>query len=107
MNVQGDEPLIAPRGHRRRGGGSREKTPKAPSSLSRTRSRDRAQDWLDPNAVKVVTDARLRALFLAAPIPSRRPGMTQRELAANLYYKHIGLYVYPKDGAPELTRLGS
>jgi 3-deoxy-manno-octulosonate cytidylyltransferase (CMP-KDO synthetase) len=53
----------------------------------------RAEFALDPNIVKVVTDAQGYAIYFSrAPIPYLR----QPEERA-VYYKHIGLYVYQRD----------
>lgn len=98
VNVQGDEPLIAPR-----------MIDQAVTPLKRNPSLTMGtlkspilsvEDYLNPNVVKVVTDRQGFALYFSrAPIPH------PRDLAANLQehlaevkaYKHVGLYVYRKD----------
>jgi 3-deoxy-manno-octulosonate cytidylyltransferase (CMP-KDO synthetase) len=53
----------------------------------------------DPARVKVVTDARGRALYFSrAPIPHRREPTDD---AADLYWQHLGIYAYTR---PALTR---
>jgi len=54
------------------------------------------EDWLNPNYVKVVRNARGHALYFSrAPIPWKREG-TSREppMPADLACRHIGLYAY-------------
>ena len=104
VNVQGDEPLIA-----------REAIDDAVQLAEQTQGAivtlksaivDR-QTLLDRNTVKVVTDSKGFALYFsrsaipAGPVPVDGDG----ELPPNLYYKHIGLYVYPKAVLTELTRI--
>ena len=58
-------------------------------------------DFHDPGEVKVVIDARRRALYFSrAPIPH------PREAAGSLsYYKHIGLYAFRNAFLQEFTKL--
>ncbi len=52
---------------------------------------DRESDWLDPNVVKLVTDAGGKALYFSrAPIPHVRDGDWSQTQAR----RHIGLYAY-------------
>ncbi len=52
---------------------------------------DSREQWLDPNVVKLVLDARGHALYFSrAPIPARRDG----DWPAGLALRHIGLYAY-------------
>lgn len=94
VNVQGDEPLIDP--------GLIDTV--AALALSRpdcaittaAHPLDDAADWLNPNVVKVVTDAAGNALlFSRAPIPCWRdaPGATALP-AEPRPLRHIGLYAY-------------
>jgi len=98
VNVQGDEPLIDPRmidqavNAVRRNPGVVMGTLKSPITS--------AEEFLNPNVVKVVTDRHGFALYFSrAPIP--HPRDLADDLAANLdrieAFKHIGLYVYRKD----------
>lgn len=99
VNVQGDEPLIAPHAIDDAVQVA-EDTPGAVVSLKSVIVDRRT--LVDPNAVKVVTDRKGFALYFSrSPIPVPRDG----GIPPNLYYKHIGLYVYPKDLLLELTRL--
>ncbi|HUS23957.1 MAG TPA: 3-deoxy-manno-octulosonate cytidylyltransferase [Candidatus Binatia bacterium] len=95
VNVQGDEPLMPPALIRQ-----------AAVLLAEDRGADIATlahplhelaDWLNPNFVKVVLDARGRALYFSrAPIPWRRDGATREapRLPEGLAFRHIGLYAY-------------
>jgi 3-deoxy-manno-octulosonate cytidylyltransferase (CMP-KDO synthetase) len=104
VNVQGDEPLVAP--------GAvddaillAERSPGAIVSLRQAIS-DRAS-VLDPNVVKVVTDLRGFALYFSrSPIPwPGPPPIDEAPLPRNVYFKHIGLYVYPRARLLSLSAL--
>ena len=99
VNVQGDEPLLAGanidalvRGLLADGG--------APmATLCRPLEPERADD---PNAVKVVRDARRRALYFsrsAIPYP-RHP-----ELAAPLWRLHLGIYAFRREALARFVAL--
>ena len=99
VNVQGDEPMIAPEAIDEAVSLARSSEGAITTLSSAIHDRD---EVLDPNTVKVVTDRRGFALYFSrAPIPPPGPG----PLEAGLHWKHIGLYVYPKDVLLELTRL--
>lgn len=96
VNVQGDEPFVR-REHletairRVREPGCDVATVAAPIEA--------VEEWRDPAAVKVVRDARGRALlFSRAPIPFRRDGAPGAEdFATGLYLRHIGIYAYRRE----------
>ena len=66
-------------------------------------------EFMDPNAVKVVSDARGRALYFSrAPIPWNRDGApgglaSQREFAGAR--RHVGLYAYRRAALERLAQL--
>jgi len=116
VNVQGDEPLIAPEAIDE-AVQLAEQTQKvaqesAPGAIITLKSAivDR-QTLLDRNAVKVVTDIHGFALYFSrSAIPAGPAGVAvsgdrDDELPKNVYYKHIGLYVYPKAVLMKLTRI--
>jgi 3-deoxy-manno-octulosonate cytidylyltransferase (CMP-KDO synthetase) len=99
VNVQGDEPVLAPEtidaavepfaGD-----------PGLEMSTLRRRITDRAEHE-NPNVTKVVVDAQGYALFFSrAPIPYTRPGKP-----AAPAWAHVGLYVYRRDTLLRLATL--
>jgi 3-deoxy-manno-octulosonate cytidylyltransferase (CMP-KDO synthetase) len=94
VNVQGDEPLMPP-------GMIREAadllaTDAAADIATLCHALHAREDWLNPNFVKVVLDARGHALYFSrAPIPWKREGLSRESpLPTGLAYRHIGLYAY-------------
>ena len=61
----------------------------------------------DPACVKVVFDARQRALYFSrSPIPFAREGLEKLDklqIDTPLYFQHVGLYVYRRETLLELT----
>jgi 3-deoxy-manno-octulosonate cytidylyltransferase (CMP-KDO synthetase) len=99
INLQGDEPLIAPEAIRQAVAPLLEDSSLVLSTL-KTRITDES-DPGNPHVVKVVTDANDCALYFSrAPIPFRN----NTESAAATY-RHIGLYVFRKDFLRTFTRL--
>jgi 3-deoxy-manno-octulosonate cytidylyltransferase (CMP-KDO synthetase) len=96
VNVQGDEPLIPP-ALINQVAGILETNPDADIATLATPIQT-LQEFLDPNAVKVVTDAKGRALYFSrAPIPWTRDGASggltsQRAFAGSR--RHVGIYAY-------------
>jgi 3-deoxy-manno-octulosonate cytidylyltransferase (CMP-KDO synthetase) len=101
VNVQGDLPLLPP-GDIDTAVALAEKSPGAIATLRHPIS-DRAT-VLNPNVVKVATDLRGFALYFSrSPIPW--PGPDGSPLPPGVYFKHIGLYVYPKERLLSLAAL--
>jgi 3-deoxy-manno-octulosonate cytidylyltransferase (CMP-KDO synthetase) len=93
VNVQGDLPLLPP-GDIDAAVGLAARTPGAIATL-RHPLYDRAM-VLSENVVKVVADLRGFALYFSrSPIPW--PGPEGSPLPPGVYFKHVGLYVYPKE----------
>jgi 3-deoxy-manno-octulosonate cytidylyltransferase (CMP-KDO synthetase) len=96
VNVQGDEPLIPP-ALIRQVAGLLERHSQAHIATLATPIESLAE-FLNPNAVKVVTDAEGRALYFSrAPIPWNRDGAaaglnSQRVFAGAR--RHVGIYAY-------------
>jgi 3-deoxy-manno-octulosonate cytidylyltransferase (CMP-KDO synthetase) len=96
INVQGDEPLVRPEHF---------------ATLLQVMQNPAAQvgtlmtpcagiDIPNPNAVKVVTDRKGRALYFSrAPIPFDRDGFRPP------YFKHLGLYAYRRDALDRFVSL--
>jgi len=106
VNVQGDEPLISP--------ATIEKAVEVfledgPADISTICEKIKtAQDILNPNVVKVVTDARGNALYFSrSPIPFLRDAANKYGRLENafsrdsslvsVFRKHTGLYVYRRE----------
>ena len=104
VNVQGDEPEIA--------GASIDLAvqmlldhPDAMMSTLATPIRD-PQQLEDAACVKVVFDARGRALYFSrSVIPHPRGGIHREHFTIPLFYQHIGLYAYRRDFLLQLSRL--
>lgn len=113
VNVQGDEPLLAPETIDRAVAALVEDEE---ASVATTFERiEAAGDVLSPDVVKVVVDARGRALYFSrAPVPHPRDAVTRygslgAALAAepallSTFRKHTGLYVYRREFLLEYAR---
>ncbi|OEU61340.1 MAG: 3-deoxy-manno-octulosonate cytidylyltransferase [Desulfuromonadales bacterium C00003094] len=98
VNVQGDEPLIAPAMIDAAVAPLRD-DPSIPMGTLKTAISD-WQEFRDPNVVKVVTDHAGDALYFSrSPIPfPREEWQTSAASMADIgAFKHIGLYVYRRD----------
>jgi 3-deoxy-manno-octulosonate cytidylyltransferase (CMP-KDO synthetase) len=106
VNVQGDEPLIAP-ATIRQVAGLLESDPEAAIATLATPV-ESLEEFLDPNAVKVVADSKGRALYFSrAPLPWNRDGASAGLSSQRVFAgarRHIGIYAY-RVGA--LRRLAS
>ncbi len=106
LNIQGDEPFIAPDQLRELLRAIDKPTSKATSKTNASGIGEidivtlikRIEDtyWLtSPNAVKVVIDRHQRALYFSrSVIPHPRLMSLEEAMTAHTYYKHIGLYLY-------------
>lgn len=103
VNVQGDEPMLDPRGIE----AALEPMTREPQLEMATLSLPlaSADEMLSPSVVKVVSDARGDALFFSrSPIPFVRllgapdpRAAAQQAVARGLARKHVGLYVYRRE----------
>jgi 3-deoxy-manno-octulosonate cytidylyltransferase (CMP-KDO synthetase) len=104
INVQGDEPEIDPRDIDR---AARLLLDQPPADMATLATPIRDPDLVaDPACVKVVFDRQGRALYFSrSPIPCLRDGLQQLRdtWPGNLYFQHVGLYVYRRDTLLELT----
>jgi 3-deoxy-manno-octulosonate cytidylyltransferase (CMP-KDO synthetase) len=108
VNIQGDEPMIDPAAIDAAVLGLLDQDDVPMATLKK--QIERAGELTDPNVVKVVTDHAGNALYFSRlPIPFVRETSTKDadEGAAvrDIYFKHIGLYVYRRDfllGYPDL-----
>lgn len=91
VNVQGDEPLIDPALIANCAALLAEQTDCVMATAAH--AIDALADFANPNVVKVVLDARSRALYFSrAPIPHQRDG--KQPLPEPPALRHIGLYAY-------------
>jgi 3-deoxy-manno-octulosonate cytidylyltransferase (CMP-KDO synthetase) len=96
LNVQGDEPLTQPEHIATLIEVMRDSNVQV-GTLKTTAT---SMDITNPNAVKVVVDAKGRALYFSrATIPHDRDGMGPR------YYKHLGFYAYRKSALDRFVAL--
>jgi len=111
VNVQGDLPFIHPETIHRTVTPLRHKR-SIPMGTASTPIYRQAE-WLNPNVVKVVTDADGFALYFSrAPIPYRRHKMWQPRrrgtdgVGEHVWgHRHIGLYVYRREFLLKFARL--
>ena len=96
VNVQGDEPLIPPAVIDQVANNLAAHTDAGMATLSEA-IKDLAE-LMNPNAVKVVTDARGMALYFSrAPIPWPRDAFINDQQTlpdSGQWYRHIGIYAY-------------
>jgi 3-deoxy-manno-octulosonate cytidylyltransferase (CMP-KDO synthetase) len=103
INVQGDEPMVAPAMIEQVAAPFAADSTVVMTSL-RTRLTSRAE-YLDPNVVKVVVDARDIALYFSrAPIPFDRDAGPDAAPPSNAW-RHIGIYGYRREFLGVFTRL--
>ncbi|RBW68908.1 3-deoxy-manno-octulosonate cytidylyltransferase [Bacillus taeanensis] len=97
VNIQGDEPLIRPELIDALVQAAKE----TPDTVVTAKTvLQNAEDAENPNVVKVVTDKNGLALYFSrSPIPYNRSG---KEVT---YYKHLGIYGYPKEIINEFVQL--
>lgn len=106
VNVQGDEPLIRPEII----DSAIRLLDDARASIGTLAKRTaKPREILDPNVVKVVTDAEGFALYFSrAPIPYDRnawQGLGAKSITKGAVYKHIGLYAYRREALLRLAAL--
>ena len=102
VNVQGDEPMIAPAMIEQAVSACLADRTLPMASLRRRI--DDASEFRDPNVVKVVVDRDENALYFSrAPIPLARDAAGH--FAAGLAFRHVGLYVYRRDVLLRLAAL--
>lgn len=111
VNVQGDEPLIPPAAVRRVAELLSQRADCAIATVAHPISD--AQEFFNPNVVKVVVDAQGRALlFSRAPIPWSRDAFSATAMPSPSHLpsgfaalRHVGLYAYRSDFLRAFPRL--
>ncbi len=93
VNVQGDEPLIAPALINACAAELQAHGDCVMSTVAHAIAS--ADEWLNPNVVKVVLDAKGRALlFSRAPIPCWRDAPNSAAISSPPPLRHVGIYAY-------------
>ena len=102
VNLQGDEPQFPPAALDALVA-LLAANPAADAATLMTPIRDR-ETYLNPNCVKVVTDARGRALYFSrSPIPMVRDGAPDFAADPPLFHLHLGVYAYRRDALLRLA----
>ena len=104
INLQGDEPLV-----------QQSDLDLLPELLERNPKADlatlavpltKAEDWRDPNRVKVVCDQSGRALYFSrSPIPFVRNGQPDFQAQPPRFLQHLGMYAYRREFLLQLASL--
>jgi 3-deoxy-manno-octulosonate cytidylyltransferase (CMP-KDO synthetase) len=105
VNLQGDEPLVAPRTIARLCDTLRATDEEMVTCAAPVSSLD---EWRDPNVAKVVCSADGRALYFSrAPIPASKRGVDKEAFATLrlLPLAHVGIYGYPASVLERLLAL--
>lgn len=103
LNVQGDEPMIAPATLDQLASALANDAAATMATLA-VPIRD-AATYINPNVVKVVRDDRGRALYFSrSPIPMVRDGAPDFTADPPRFLQHLGLYAYRRNYLLELTR---
>jgi 3-deoxy-manno-octulosonate cytidylyltransferase (CMP-KDO synthetase) len=104
INVQGDEPLVDPQ--------SLDMLPEMLASDSAAAMATlavpicSAEQWRDPNCVKVVCDTQGRALYFSrSPVPYVRDGRPDFSAEPPCFMQHLGIYAYRRDFLLQLATL--
>jgi len=107
VNVQADEPLIPPALIRQAAMLLESDSEAAIATLATPV--ESLEELLDPNAVKVVTDGKGRALYFSrAPIPWSRDGASQGLASQRVFAgvrRHVGIYAYRVGALRQLAAL--
>jgi 3-deoxy-manno-octulosonate cytidylyltransferase (CMP-KDO synthetase) len=105
VNIQGDEPLIAPEMIDQAVGLLLD-DPSVPVGTL-IRRIDVEEELLNPNVVKVVVNCDMRAMYFSRSIIPHVRGAAERAswLRQQVFYKHIGLYVFRREFLATYTRL--
>ncbi len=97
VNIQGDEPLIDPAAIDAAVLSLLDDPDEAPMGTLKKRI-EIAEEIGNPNVVKVVTNRRGDGIYFSrSPIPYFRGGEQDGPPPRELYFKHIGLYIYRRD----------
>ncbi|MCZ4222880.1 3-deoxy-manno-octulosonate cytidylyltransferase [Pedobacter rhodius] len=103
INIQGDEPFIAPAQIDLLASCFTEEKVQLATLI---KSIDDQETVLNPNSPKVVIDVNGRAIYFSrSPIPFIRNGEPKVWAEKHLFYKHIGIYGYRTESLKAITKL--
>lgn len=106
VNVQGDEPFIAPAQINTALEFLVQNEDMPIATLAKQLAPDSGLDIFDPNMVKVVFDKNQRALYFSRwPLPFHRNLQKENWLAEGQFHKHIGLYAFRRDALLAVAKL--
>jgi 3-deoxy-manno-octulosonate cytidylyltransferase (CMP-KDO synthetase) len=96
LNVQGDEPMVDPGMLDMLIGALRETDAECATPVARITS---GRELFDPNVVKVVLRQDFSPLYFSrSPIPCVRDRAPEEWPDCAVYYRHVGVYAYRRDG---------
>ena len=102
INIQGDEPFIAPEQIDLLAG-LLEGNTQLGTLIKRIED---TEELFNPNVVKAIFNKQKEAIYFSrAPLPYNRNEPQERWLDTMAYFKHIGIYAYRSDILQEITRL--
>lgn len=106
INIQGDEPFIAPEQIRSIMECFNDSSTQIATLVKPFKEEDGIDALMNPNSPKVVLGVNNEALYFSrSVIPFVRGCDVQQWLGANTFYKHIGMYAYRADSLAEITKL--
>ncbi len=106
INIQGDEPFIAPSQIESIMACFTDKSVQIATLVKPFTEADGIEALMNPNSPKVVLGVDNQALYFSRSIiPYVRGCDIQEWLKSNTFYKHIGMYAYRADSLMEITQL--
>lgn len=103
VNIQGDEPFIAPQQIDLLCSCFEDKDVKLATLVKKIRGSD---ELFNSNTPKVILNTHQEAIYFSrSPIPYLREKNSEQWLASHTYYKHIGIYAYRTEVLHEITSL--
>src|SRR5690606_10007023 len=103
INIQGDEPFIAPEQISAVANVLKNETATIATLVKKFSD---YHDFLNPNMVKVVLDKNAHALYFSrAALPFIKNETAEKYFSENVFYKHIGIYGYNTETLLQLVKL--
>lgn len=106
INIQGDEPFIAPAQIRSLMDCFSEPETEIATLIKPFTPTDGIEALRNPNSPKVVTDAHGRAMYFSRSVIPYLRGVEEREwLEKSAFYKHIGIYAYRAEALLKISAM--